>query len=81
MFEQTSVILEEHGISPDMVLLQFAVYRNYSSAVNLVLQHSAWESNPKSLRTFMEGISVSGGIYEEAVEVGLSHAVDEVAAG
>lgn len=64
-----------------MILLQFAVYRNYSSPVNLLMQHSAWESDPKSLRKFMEGISVSGGINEEAVEIGLQHALVEVEAG
>jgi len=29
MFEQTSIILENNGISPDLILIQFAVYRNY----------------------------------------------------
>lgn len=46
MFERTSEILKKNDIKPELILIQFAVYRNYSSPVNLILQHSAWESNP-----------------------------------
>ena len=46
MFERTSEILKKNDIKPELILIQFAVYRNYSSPVNLILQHSTWESNP-----------------------------------
>ncbi len=71
MFEQTSIILENNGISPDLILIQFAVYRNYDCQPDKLFQHSAWESKPNQLKAFMEGIRAGGGISEEAVEVGL----------
>jgi hypothetical protein len=36
----------------------------------LILQHSVWESKPEKLKNFMDSIDVSGGIDNEAVEIG-----------
>jgi hypothetical protein len=71
MFEQTSIILKEHDFSPELMLIQFAVYRNYDCEKEKLLEHSGWYSKPDYLKTFMEGIEAEGGIHEEAVEVAL----------
>ncbi len=71
MFKQTSIILVNSGLSPDLMLIQFAVYRNYDAEPEKLLEHSGWESNPHQLRTFMETIEADYGIDEEAVEIGL----------
>ena len=42
-----------------------------------ILQNSSWESRAERLKTFMDGIGVSGGMGNEAVEIGFQHAVNE----
>jgi hypothetical protein len=37
MFDKTSDILRDFGKSPELILIQFAVYRNYSSSVDDLL--------------------------------------------
>ncbi len=37
MFDKTSEILRDFKISPELILIQFAVYRNYSSSVDDLL--------------------------------------------
>jgi len=77
MYERAGKILENNGLESSLNLLQYVCYRNYSSPVNLLLESSPWESKPTNLRAFMDKVSVSGGISEEAVEVGLQHALYE----
>ncbi|CAM4971455.1 unnamed protein product [Rotaria socialis] len=58
--------------------MQFTVYRDYDCKEDGILQSSSWETRPQNLRTFMAGISASGGDdFEEAIEIGLWHAVQE----
>jgi hypothetical protein len=54
--------------------MQFAVYRNYSSGPDLLLEASEWRSNPQDLKEFLGRVKASGGQGNEAVEVGLLHA-------
>jgi hypothetical protein len=54
--------------------MQFAVFRNYSSGPQAVLQYSAWKSNPEDLREFLKNTTASGGQGNEAIEIGLWHA-------
>ena len=77
MFEQMSEILKEENIDPNLMLIQFAVYRNYDCTADRLLNYSGWFSDPFNLKTFMEGIKAGGGISEEAAEVGLQHAYYE----
>ena len=77
MFERCTQILKEKNFSADSFQLQFAVYRNYSSGAEFLLQNSAWETKPDSLRSFMSGINVNGGLGNEAIEIGLWHANTE----
>lgn len=76
MFELASKFLEDKGI-PVSLQMQFAVYRNYSNKEEELLQVSSWETKAENLRAFMNRISVSGGLGNEAIEVGLWHAVQE----
>lgn len=80
MFERAAAILDENGFSSAFEL-QFAVYRNYSSQKDLLLQYSTWEFKPANLRAFMDSISTSGGQGHEAVEIGLWHVNQEMGRG
>ncbi|CAF0898623.1 unnamed protein product [Adineta steineri] len=77
MFERASAILRENNILSDSFQLQLAVYRNYNSTEEKILQFSPWETKPDNLRTFMNTIEVDGGWGDEAVEIGLWHANQE----
>ena len=75
MFRETRKILESNNLNKDLIMIQFAVYRNYDCSPNQLLEHSGWETNPENLKNFMHGIRAGGGIIEEAVEIGLQHAI------
>lgn len=78
MFERASNILREQGISEDRFSMQFVVYRNYSSTREKILEVSPWESRGPNLRMFMNTISPEGGMGNEAIEIGLWHAVQQM---
>lgn len=77
MFDRAFTILKENGIPPNSFQMQFAVYRDYDCKEDL-FQYSPWENNAANLRKFMTNIVAKGGDdYEEAIEIGLSHANTE----
>jgi GTP-binding protein EngB required for normal cell division len=80
MFEQAYEVLKDEGFESAFEL-QFAVYRNYSSKAEMILQYSTWESKPENLRVFMDGIKTKGGQGNEAIEIGLSHVNAELQKG
>jgi hypothetical protein len=56
--------------------MQCAIYRDYDQGLNGILEYSSWYSDPVPLREFMSKIKAKGGEdYEEAVEIGLQHAL------
>ncbi|CAF3824593.1 unnamed protein product [Rotaria sp. Silwood1] len=77
MFERALIVLKEKGLSQDSFIMQFAMYRNYNSRENKILEVSSWETKASNLRTFMNTIRPEGGWGDEAVEIGLWHAVQE----
>ncbi|CAF4640605.1 unnamed protein product [Rotaria socialis] len=77
MFERASAILKEKGFASNSFEIQFAVYRNYNSKEEKILQYSPWETKPDNLRAFMNTIEVEGGWGNEAIEIGLWHANQE----
>ncbi|CAF3045236.1 unnamed protein product [Rotaria sp. Silwood2] len=77
MFERASVVLEEKGLLKDAFSMQFAVYRNYSSRDNKILEVSSWETRASNLRAFMNAIGPEGGMGEEAIEIGFWYAAKE----
>lgn len=76
MFERIGKVLDKHGLTT-VVLMQFAVYRNYSSGAEYLLQYSSWESMPHVLNSYINSIGTNGGQGNEAVEIGLAHALEE----
>lgn len=80
MFRRAYAILEEKGMH-SVFELQFAVYRNYSSPTNELLETSAWETDPRNLEEFMAHISSKGGQGNEAIEIGLWHVNREIEKG
>ena len=76
VFERTHQILAKQGVQGAFEV-QFAVYRNYSSQ-SIALQNSSWEADPAALRPFMDSMSCSGGQGNEAIELGLWHANQEI---
>ncbi|CAF1187714.1 unnamed protein product [Rotaria sp. Silwood1] len=80
MFKRASDILNDEKLSSDAFQMQFVVYRDYDCKADGVLQSSSWETNPTKLRSFMTNIrAYGGGDYEEAIEIGLWHAVQQSA--
>ena len=77
MFELATEVLKQHQIDPGSFLVQFVFYRNYSSPVEQLLEHSGWESKAAPLKAFMNRIAIEGGWGNEAIEVALQHALDE----
>ncbi|CAF4122389.1 unnamed protein product [Adineta steineri] len=77
MFGRASEILRENNIQSNSFQLQLAVYRNYNSTEEKILQFSPWETKPDNLRAFMNTIEVEGGWGDEAAEIGLWHANQE----
>ena len=74
MFQRASQILNEN----DSFFMQFALYRNYNvEKSDFLLQSSQWETNAEHLRAFMDNKDPEGGLGEEAIEIGLWHAVNE----
>jgi len=76
VFTETKAMLDQHGLSSSFEV-QFAVYRNYNAPPDKILQYSGWENNPENLFQFMDTISASYGLGNEAIEVGLWHANNE----
>ncbi|CAF3900087.1 unnamed protein product [Rotaria sp. Silwood1] len=77
MFERASVILTENGLPSDAFQMQFTIYQNYNSRENQILQVSPWNTKGSSLRAFMNTIGPEGSWGNEAIEIGLWHAVKE----
>ena len=78
MFERANTILKDYNIPSNSFQVQFAVYRDYDSRADALLQYSSWETNPDNLKKFIEGIKPQGGgDYPEAIEIGLWHANEE----
>ncbi|CAF3697929.1 unnamed protein product [Rotaria sp. Silwood1] len=77
MFERASDILKEKMLPSDAFQMQIAIYRNYNSKANKILQTSSWETKASNLRAFMNTIHPEGGWGNEAIEIGLWHAVKE----
>ncbi|CAF1053678.1 unnamed protein product [Adineta ricciae] len=77
MFERASDILKEKKLPSDIFSMQFVVYRNYNSQADKILEVSPWETKGSGLRAFMNTIGPEGGWGEEAIEIGLWHAVNE----
>jgi len=78
MFELAAAVLKEKGFPEDNFKMQFVVYRDYDCK-DTILQCSSWETKAGNLRTFMEKIGpAGGGDYEEAIEIGLKHVVQQL---
>jgi hypothetical protein len=78
MFECASAVLAEKGLPSDAFQMQFAVYRDCDCKGDGLLQNSSWETKSNNLRSFMGKITArGGGDYEEAIEIGLWHAVQQ----
>ena len=75
MFDRATAVLADFGGGgSDLFEMQFAVYRNYSSGAEHLLEASEWRSNPQDLKDFLGRVRESGGQGNEAVEIGLWHA-------
>ncbi|CAF0846527.1 unnamed protein product [Adineta steineri] len=77
IFERASIILEEKDLSSDIIQMQIAVYRGYTFRANEILEFSSWYIKGSDLREFLDTIDSTGGGSENAIEIGLQHAVKE----
>lgn len=78
MIAEATAVLENNSQCPGGFEIQIAVYRNYNAPMDLILEHSGWESNPDNLFQFMDTIKAQYGWKNEAIEVGLWHANNEL---
>jgi hypothetical protein len=80
MFDRATEILEDEfkGRGGGLFEMQFAVYRNYKSGADMLLEASEWRSNPQDLKDFLGRVKACGGQKNEAVEIGLWHANQQV---
>ena len=76
MFDRAFDIMNNNQVSSNFQI-QFAVFRNYNSKEDKILQVSTWEAQPENLKMFMEKIGPEGGDGNEAIEIGLWHAHQE----
>ena len=75
-FWRLTEILKENGYPENCFQLQLVAYRNYSVPTpDHLIQDSGWQSQPGDLKKWLTTVTATGGICEEAVEVGLQHAV------
>ena len=70
--ERTYTILKEKSVT-DGFELQVALYRNYSSSKDKLLEYSPYSSTAPALVTFLNGARVDGGMGNEAIEVFYNH--------
>jgi methanogenic corrinoid protein MtbC1 len=75
-FERVADILKERKREQSFQI-KIAVYRNYNSTENMILEQSGWENKPEKLIEFLRRIYVSGGWGNEAIEIGLWQANQE----
>jgi hypothetical protein len=81
MFKRTFDLLADHKLPPSSIMIKIAVYRNYNSTADKLLETSGWENNAVYLSSFLNGIHVDGGWGNEAMEVALYDAANEAEFG
>ena len=72
MFKEVNEVLEENN-APSAFEFMIGFYRNYNS-LDEIFVHSNWSTNPNDLGQYLHPIRVSGGLGNEAIEVGLQFA-------
>ena len=75
-FDRCQKVLDEEGIVSGFEL-QLAGFSNYNVRIEEILEASTWELKPHNLSLFLNSLHVRGGLGEEAIEVGLMHALSE----
>ncbi|CAL6043161.1 Helicase-related_protein [Hexamita inflata] len=80
MFTNAYAVLQENNFKESFDVM-FAAYRNYSSGSEYILQSSPWEAQPDHLKKFIDTIYSRDGEGNEAIEIGLSHAVSQIENG
>jgi hypothetical protein len=75
-FDRVQKVLEHEGIESGFEL-QIAAFSNYNVKVEEILENSTWEAKPHNLKQFLSHLDTRGGMGNEAVEVGLMHALSE----
>ncbi|CAL6057006.1 Helicase-related_protein [Hexamita inflata] len=80
MFSNAYTVLQENNFKESFDVM-FAAYRNYASGIDFVLQSSPWDTQPDNLKRFIDTIYSRDGEGNEAIEVGLAHAVSQIENG
>jgi hypothetical protein len=75
-FDRCQKVLDVEGIVSGFEL-QLAGFSNYNVRMEEILEASTWELKPHNLSLFLNSLHVRGGWGEEAIEVGLMHALSE----
>jgi hypothetical protein len=78
MFDRAKKVIADAKVNVSFEM-QIAIFRNYSSGPNLLLECSPWSSDAETLKRFLDPITISGGQGNEAMEIGFWHANQQVA--
>jgi hypothetical protein len=78
VFELITEFLENNNYNHKSFEIKIAVFRNYNSPEDKILQQSTWEKNPENLLIFLKSIHVEGGWNNGAIEIGLFLANQEI---
>ena len=78
MLERIGQILKEHGYEPEQSLMKISFYRNYSNDKDEIYGSSEWRYKGTDLISYLNTFSVAGGQGNEAVEIGLCKAIDDI---
>jgi len=75
-FQRVQLVLDAQQIESGFEIA-IAGYSNYNVPVEQILEASTWEQKPHNLGRFLKDLDTRGGWGEEAIEVGLMHALSE----
>lgn len=78
MFRAVKTFLTEKEIQGTFEM-QIGAYRNYNALEPQLFEVSDWESTPEKLVTFLSKIVTDKGLRNEAIEIGIWHANQEIA--
>jgi hypothetical protein len=78
VFESIAEFLENNNQNHKSFEIKIAVFRNYNSPEDKILQQSTWEKKPKNLLLFLKSIHEEGGWDNGAIEIGFFLANQEI---
>jgi hypothetical protein len=77
VFDRITNVLVKSDLKEKSFQIKIAVFRNYNSSEDKILEQSKWETEPHNLVEFLQMVNAEGGWNNEAIEIGLYQANQE----